>query len=98
MAALVRGAAALPAGKARTEIALLTADVAAAVARSKKRRLSDRTTDVVRRQTVGARLRRDTARRYAVAAAESGRSLNRFVVDALRAEYERTTGDECPDI
>lgn len=48
--------------------------------------------DREKRVLIGARLDRETAGRVREAAEASGRSLYRFVADALQEEVERTTG------
>ena len=98
VAGLMRGVAAITQPKTRVRLVRAVADVAAAGARATGRRRSDRKTDTARRVTVGARLRRETAQLYRDAAEASGRTLYRFVVDALCSEYEKTTGEVCPDI
>lgn len=53
---------------------------------SPRRRLRHQQRDVERRVLIGARLRREEADRYRAAARRSGRTLYRFVVDALERE------------
>ena len=68
--------------------------LANACARTNTRRDSDRRTDFDRRTLVGARVKRDQAERYREAAQASGRSLYRFVADALEAEANRVNGTQ----
>ena len=67
------------------------ARLAILLARQARKRASDRRTDHARRVLVGARLERDRAERYRQAAAQTGRSLYRFVADALECEYNVST-------
>ena len=55
--------------------------------RAAQRADSDRETDRDRRILVGARVQRPLAEKYRAAAKASGRSLYRFVLDALEREY-----------
>lgn len=63
------------------------ADIVAASARNAAKRKSDKQTDADRRILIGARVRREDADRYRTACGVSRRSMYRFVVDALEAEY-----------
>lgn len=89
---LLKGVVALTEKKARVRLVRAVADVAAASARTAGRRASDRETDVARRVTVSARMLREDAERYRRCALDSGRSLYRFILDAMQAEYLKTTG------
>ena len=73
--------------------------VASACARTNARRTSDRNTDHDRRTLVGARVKREDAERYRRIAQDTGRSLYRFVVDALEEEARRSSsGTETQDV
>lgn len=75
--------------KERDAIARHARDLAIICARRNAKRTSDRRTDNQRRTLVGARVRREEARRYQQAAKATGRTLYRFVCDALAAEAQR---------
>ena len=64
--------------------------IAIAIERTNRRRTSDRRTDRERRVLVGARVPRERHEAYTRAAKASGRSLYRFVLDALEREYDIT--------
>ena len=57
-----------------------------ATARTERRRASDRETEPRRRVTIGARVKREFAARCQAAAEASGRSMYRFLHDALERE------------
>ena len=65
----------------------LVMDLCFARRRAAQRAASDRQTDKDRRLLVGARVPREKAERYRKKAKASGRSLYRFVLDALEREY-----------
>ena len=65
----------------------LVMDLCFARRRAAQRAASDRETDHLRRLLVGARIPRPLAEKYRAAAKTSGRSLYRFVLDALEREY-----------
>ena len=76
----------VPYPNVRADLLEKTADLVHAGAAEGRVRESNRKTEKSRRVTVGARVRRCDAERYRHAAAMSGRSVYRFVVDALEAE------------
>ena len=80
----------------QAELLEKTADLVHAGAAEGRVRESNRKTEKSRRVTVGARVRRCDAERYRHAAAMSGRSVYRFVVDALERECARTGENEPP--
>lgn len=63
-----------------------------ASARTAGRRASDRKTEPRRRVTIGARVKREFAERCQAAAEASGRSMYRFLHDALARECEAVEG------
>lgn len=67
--------------------------VAMANRRNSAKRVSNRTTDTVRRKTISARLQGEEAAYYRDLAARSGRSVYQFVRDAISREAERTVRD-----
>lgn len=64
--------------------------VATAARRAAWKRESNRTTDTARRKTISARLPGREVAYYRAIAEASGRSMYRFVADALKAEADRT--------
>ena len=84
--ALMRQTAGLRKKTDRAAMTKKVAYMANACARTNARRTSDRNTDHDRRTLVGARIKREQAERYKRIAQATGRSLYRFVADALEAE------------
>ena len=84
--ALMRQTAGLRKKTDRAAMTKKVAYMANACARTNARRSSDRNTDHDRRTLVGARIKREQAERYKRIAQATGRSLYRFVADALEAE------------
>lgn len=66
------------------------AAVAMANRRNSAKRASNRTTDTTRRKTISARLPGKEVAYYRALAEASGRSMYRFVADALKAEALKT--------
>lgn len=60
------------------------------ITRTMSRKESDNRTDHQRRQLIGARVSRSDAARYRACANLSGRSLYRFILDALAIEASKT--------
>ena len=76
----------VPYPQVQSELLEKTADLVHAGCAEGRVRESNRRTERNRRVTIGARVRRCDAERYREAAKKSGRSVYRFVVDALEAE------------
>lgn len=101
--ALMRQTAGLRKKTDRAAMTKKVAYMANACARTNARRTSDRNTDHDRRTLVGARLKREQAERYKQIAQATGRSLYRFVADALEAEASRagetpSSGTQAQDV